>query len=80
MYFEEEKSRSFLTIYGYTKCRILFNTQVLYMNSNGKPYAFYEKIDNEPGFYRRINSEGAYSEKWFETFSECIQYPGEALI
>ena len=79
-YFIEKESARFHITEGYAKNGVLFYTSVIYKNEKEKPYAIYEKIDDEPGFYRRINSQGAQSKKWFDTFGECIKYQGEIII
>lgn len=79
-YFETECKRSFEILRGFSSSGTLFYTQVTYKNQKEKPYACYEKVDDEPAFYRRINSEGAHSEKWFKTFAECIRYRGARIL
>ena len=79
-YFETECKRSFEILRGFSSSGTLFYTQVTYKNQKEKPYACYEKVDDDPAFYRRINSEGAHSEKCFNTFAECIRYHGEPIL
>ncbi|WP_019670803.1 hypothetical protein [Eudoraea adriatica] len=79
-YFETECKRSFEILRGFSSSGTLFYTQVTYKNPKGKPYVCYEKVDDDPSFYRRINSEGAHSEKCFNTFAECIRYHGEPIL
>ena len=78
--FEEYKDDHFEITRGFSCKNILFYTGVIYKNENGKPYVIYEKVDYEPGFYRRINAKGAYSYKTFDTFHECMLHEGESLI
>lgn len=79
-YFKTEDTQYFTITLGFTGHGLLFNVVVIYKNQFGRPYAQYEKVDDEPGFYRRINSEGALSIKDFDRFGDCIKYHGEKLI
>ncbi|MBC2838878.1 hypothetical protein [Robiginitalea sp. SC105] len=65
---------------GYSEDGVLFYQSVLFKNKKGAAYAIYEKIDDEDGFYRRINAEGAHSLKWFPSFDECIKHHGADII
>lgn len=79
-YFQEDSSKYFDITRGYSGSGVLFYQCVVYKNKLGNPYAIYEKIDDERGFYRRINSSGSHSGKSFDTFSECIKYHGEVFF
>lgn len=80
MYFETETTPHFEIIRGYSNQEILFYTEVIYKNQLGKPYMVYENIDQEPGFYRRINRTGAFSFKTYDEFYECMFHEGENLV
>lgn len=60
-----------------------FCKQITYLNSLGKPYAYYEEIDIHGGgkeiCYRRINSEGKHSLEAFDSLITCLKYPGERI-
>jgi hypothetical protein len=78
-YFETKQTSSFDIVRGFSDPETLFHIQVKYKNSNRRPYVFYEQVNNQAGYYRRINSNGEHSKKSFDTFAECIIYQGEPL-
>lgn len=79
-YFVTEETSYFKITKGYSYEGVLFDTEVIYKNKLGNPYIFYQQVDQTPGFYRRIDSEGRFTLKGFWTFRECMLHPGENLI
>lgn len=72
-YFEKEETRYFEITRGFSTNGLLFYNEVIYKNKFGKPYIIYEKVDDEPGFYRRINSKGQHSNVTFSSFLNCLK-------
>ena len=79
-YFETEDIPFFEITRGYSIEGILFFTAVVYKNKLGIPFMIYENVDQDPGFYRRINTNGSHSEKTFDTFYECMNYHGVNIV
>ena len=80
MYFETESTLNLTITRGYSATGTLFSNVVVYLNKLGKPFMIYENVDQIPGHYRRINSEGKHSYIAYDTFQECMLHDGESLI
>ena len=78
-FYETETTPHFKITRGYSSSGVLFSNNVIYLNRSGNPIMVYDNVDQIPGHYRRINSEGKHSYKAYDTFHECMLHKGESL-